>query len=86
MLKNLTSKGQINGVNQKRQKTDTKVLCDKTFPGEMQHTFLLIPKSQTMTDQNMDTTESQLGQPKSFIGVTYRNPSEGLLTGGAEMT
>ena len=36
-----------------------------------------------MTDQS--TTKVQLGEPMSFIGVTYRNMGEGLLT-GAEMT
>ena len=32
-----------------------------------------------------DTTKDQLGEPMSFIGITYRNIIEGLLT-GAEMT
>lgn len=32
-----------------------------------------------MTDQSMDTTEIQLGEPLSFIGLTYSNMGEGLL-------
>ena len=37
------------------------------------------------TDQSAHTTKVLLGEPISFIGVTYRNMGEGLLT-GAEMT
>ena len=38
-----------------------------------------------MTDQSMDTTNAQLGEPMSFIRVTYRSMGEWLLT-GAEIT
>lgn len=36
-----------------------------------------------MTDQREDTTEVQIGEPMSFIGVIYRSTSvgEGFLTG-----
>ena len=37
------------------------------------------------TDQSAHTTRVLLGEPISFIGVTYRNMGEGLVT-GAEMT
>ena len=37
------------------------------------------------TDQSAHTTKILLGEPISFIEVTYRNMGEGLLT-GAEMT
>jgi hypothetical protein len=37
------------------------------------------------TDQSAHTTKVLLGELISFIGVTYRNMGEGLLT-GAEMT
>lgn len=37
------------------------------------------------TDQSAHTTKVLLGEPMGFIGVTYRNMGEGLLT-GAEMT
>jgi hypothetical protein len=38
-----------------------------------------------MTDQSKDTTKIQLGESMNFIDVTYRNMSQGLLT-GAEIT
>ena len=38
-----------------------------------------------MTDQSLDTTQVQLGEPVSFIEVTYRNMGEELLI-GSEMT
>jgi hypothetical protein len=41
--------------------------------------------SEPTTDQGMDSTTIQLGGPMSFIGATYRNMGEGLLT-GAEIT
>jgi hypothetical protein len=34
-----------------------------------------------MNVQITDTTEVQLGEPVSFIGMSYRNMGEGLLTG-----
>jgi hypothetical protein len=37
-----------------------------------------------MIDQSMDTIKVKLDEPSSFIGVSYRNMGEGLLT-GAEM-
>lgn len=61
------------------------LLWDKTFPGEMQQTRLLAPDREPMTDQSLDTTKVQLGEPMSFIGFIHKNMSEGLLI-GAEMT
>lgn len=54
-------------------------VCDKTFPGETEHTRLLIPDRELRTVQSMDTTEGQLDEPVGFIGVTYKNTDEGLL-------
>ena len=54
----------------------------KTFPRETQHTYLLTPGRVPKTDQNMDTTKVNLGEPRSLIGVTYRNMGEELHTGG----
>lgn len=34
-----------------------------------------------MADQSEDTTKVQLGEPMSFIGVTYRNAGERLPMG-----
>ena len=56
-------------------------LCDKTYPGEIPHSCLLIPNSGSITDQNKDVTEVQLGEPMTLIRVAYRNMGEGLLTG-----
>ena len=47
--------------------------------------LLLIPDSEPTTEQSMDTSKVQLGEPVSFIGVSHRITDEGLLT-GAEMT
>lgn len=33
-----------------------------------------------MTNQSIDTTQVQLGELMSFIGVTYKNIDEGSLT------
>lgn len=44
---------------------------------------LLTPDRELMTD--MDATKAQLGEPVNFIGVTYWNMGEELLT-GTEMT
>jgi hypothetical protein len=41
------------------------LLCDKTFPGEMQHTGLLTAAGK----KNIDTTEVQFGQSMSFVGL-----------------
>lgn len=46
---------------------------------------LLTPYMELTTEQSMETTEVQLGEPVSFTGVTYRNMGEELLT-EAEMT
>ena len=61
------------------------VLCDKAFPGEIQHIHSLIPDREPRLHQNTDTTKVQLGEPMSVIEVTCRNTGEGLLA-GAEMT
>ena len=50
----------------------------------MQHTCLLTTDRELLTVQSTNTTKVQLGEPVSFIGVTYRNMGEGLLM-GAEM-
>ena len=54
------------------------VLCSKTFPGELQHTHLITPDREHIYNR-ADTTTVQLGEPVSFIGVTYRSIGEGLL-------
>lgn len=51
----------------------------------MQHTHLLTPDKEPMTDQSTNATQVQLGEPRSFTGFTYRNMGEASLT-GAEMT
>ena len=61
------------------------LLCDKTFPGETQHTCLFTPDKEPITDQNTETTKVQLGEPVSFIRVAYRNMGRDFLI-GAEMT
>ena len=55
------------------------LLCDKTLPGETLHTHLLTPARDFMADQSTYTTKTQLGEPMSFTGVTYRNMGERLL-------
>ena len=62
-----------------------KVWQYKTFPGEKQYICLLTSEWNPTTDQSTDTTKVQLGEPMSFIGVTYRNMGEELLI-GTEMT
>ena len=47
--------------------------------------FVSLLHKEPRTDQSAHTTKVLLGEPISFIGVTYRNMGEGLLT-GAEMT
>lgn len=42
---------------------------------------LLTPGRILTTNQTMDTIKVQLGEPISFIGVTYKNMGEGFLTG-----
>lgn len=46
---------------------------------------LLTPYMELTTEQSMETTAVQLGEPARFIRVTYRNMGEELLT-GAEVT
>lgn len=41
---------------------------------------LLTPYMELTTEQSMETTEVQLGEPMSVTGVTYRNMGEELLT------
>lgn len=43
-----------------------------TVPGDI-NKCLLSPESELTTDQRRDTINIQLGQPVSFMGVTYRN-------------
>lgn len=42
----------------------------QTFPRETLHTDLFRPGRETTTDQRIDTTEVQLGEPVGFIRVT----------------
>ena len=44
--------------------------CAKTFPGEMQQKHLLTPDRKSTTEQSVDTTKVQLGEPIKFIWVT----------------
>ena len=62
-----------------------KMLCDETFPGEMQHTCLLTPDREPQKDQSIDTTKVQFGEPMDFTGASYRSMGKALLT-GAEMS
>lgn len=55
----------------------------KTFPGKMQHTHLPTAHRKPMTEQSMDTTKAQHGEPAVFIGFTYGSMGEGLFTGAA---
>lgn len=57
-----TESGQVPGV-----------LCEKTIPGEMQHTC---PDTDSTTDWSMKNTTVQRGEPISFIGITYRNMAD----------
>ena len=65
------------------------LLCEKAFPGKTQHTRLLTPDREPMMNRSTDIPtahQSQLGEPTSFTGATYRRTAgEGSLT-GAEMT
>lgn len=47
--------------------------CDKTVPGMMQHTCLLTPDRELMTEQSTDATKVQLGETLTFTEVTDRN-------------
>lgn len=54
-------------------------LCDKAFPGEMQHTQLFHPDRKPTTDPCTNNIKVQLGQPGALLGFTgiqvrsYRN-------------
>lgn len=41
-----------------------------------QHTYLFIRDRKTTTDKRTNTTAVQFGDPKSFIGVAYKNMGE----------
>lgn len=56
-------------------------MCDKSYSGEIKLSHLLTPNKKLATSQCTDATEVQLCEPLNFIGVTYRNVGEGLLTG-----
>ena len=43
------------------------LLCDKTFPGEMLHTYLFTPDRDPMTDQSVDATKVQPGKAMSVV-------------------
>ena len=60
---------------------DESVLGNKFFPKEMQHTRQLTLEREPITDQNMNTTKVQLGEPMSFTGVTYRKRREEAFPG-----
>lgn len=45
----------------------------QTFPRETLHTDLLPTDRETTTDQKIDTTKVQLGEPMGFIRITYRH-------------
>lgn len=47
------------------------LLCDRTFPEEMQYTCLLTPDREPTTDQSKDTIQVHLDEPMSYPGVTY---------------
>ena len=65
---------------------DNPVFCDKTFPGEIQHTHLLALHREPTTDQSMESTGVQLGGTVGFTGVAYRDMGEGSLTPVSRMT
>lgn len=61
------------------------LLCDRTFPGEMEHPHMSTPGGDPTTDRSVNTTTTlQLDEPLEFVGVAYRNMGEGLCI-GAEM-
>lgn len=64
-----------------RPHANSSVLCDKAFPEETQYILLLTPDRELMTDGSTNTTKVQLGEPGSFIHLTYRSIGEVLLTG-----
>ena len=60
------------------------LLCDRLFLGSG-NTQAYPDRKKVMTDQNTDTTTVWFSEPKSFIGVIYRNMGEmrGYLQGQA---
>ena len=56
-----------------------RLLYNKSFPEQELHTHLLMSDREPMTDQSTDRTN--VGEPMSFIGVTYRNFGDRLLIG-----
>lgn len=46
------------------------LLCDRTSPGNMQHTHLHTPDRDPMTDESTDVTKVQLGEIISFTVVS----------------
>lgn len=46
------------------------LLCDRTWPGNMQHTHLHTQDKDPMTDQSTNVTEVQLGELISFTVVS----------------
>lgn len=55
------------------------LFCDKTSPGETQHTTqhtcLLTPFGELMPDYS-DITKAQIGEPMGFPGTTYRSRND----------
>ena len=45
------------------------LLCDKTFPGEMQHTCLLTPDKDPTTDQSTNSNKVHLGEPMRYCFI-----------------
>lgn len=60
-------------------------LCDKTLPGEKQHTHLFTPDRDPIIDQSTDSTKGHLSEPMNSLGFMYRNIYERLFI-GAEVT
>ena len=48
------------------------------FPRGEATSCLFTPDREPITDQSLGTTEVQLGEPVSFISVTYRSMNEGV--------
>lgn len=62
------------------------MLCYEPFPGELKCTILLISYREPTTDQTLDTTKAQLGEPVRFFGVTYRSRYESNTAASARYT
>jgi hypothetical protein len=73
----MTVPGRLRGSNTKRLTfpgmcfccgvPPVKQLCGKTFPGEMQHTGQFTPIRELTIEQNVDTTNVQLGEPEFYL-------------------